>query len=229
MAGGFAINQSAWRISQRCGNHVVTCCQKETYSPAFVFPVVFSQSRLELAIPDARVLRGTPAFSIGGLMPRIEVLNVVLVAHDTPVGVICLEEGFESTLSDDEREFVVAHEYSHIVLNHSPLLALGNVASSIVEDYISSVEDEMTELALRVAWSYIQVNVGIAFGKQSELDADGHAVSVTGKRTEAVSTIESMARRFAGSLESPSHVLVRGRYVIPVLTYRDRIEHLGQL
>jgi Zn-dependent protease with chaperone function len=99
---------------------------------------------------------------------------------------------FEQQLSVEEKEFVLAHEYSHIIMNDSPLLLMGNVASSIVNDYIREIKDKTAKMVLEIAWFYIQTRASLVFGKQSELKADAHAVHVTNNKAAAVAMIERL-------------------------------------
>ena len=218
-----------WRISPDYGVKVSQFSQKDGLEPPMVFPIVFSQKRLESVFPEAKYLRSTPAFSIGCVVPHIEILGTVLVKGNCPAGLIGFEENFERIFDETEKEFILAHEYSHIVKNHCPLLFVGGLASSIVKKYIAQVEDEMTKLALNCIWAYIETAAGLAFTKQFELDADAHALMVTGNREAALRTIVKIGESFAGDMAQPSHYIVKNKRAISVLTYQDRLDSLRGL
>lgn len=215
-----------WNRSHECENVVSTFCQANGYQSSLVFTRVFSQPQIERLIPHARALRSMPAFSIGALIPKLELFGKVIVDREFPVGIIALEKDFESQLADHEKRFILAHEYSHIVKNHAPYGLLGNVASSIVDNYLLGIKDRTTRLYLRFAWSIIQTKVSHAFNRQCELDADANVVALTGDRIGAMNTIRRLGEQYAGSLDAPSHWITRGRLRIPVVTYRERINKL---
>jgi Zn-dependent protease with chaperone function len=187
---------------------------------------VYSQRKLERIAPQARILRPTPAFSIGCLIPPGD-YRVIKIDRPIPVGLIALEYEFDRRLATHQRRFIVAHEYTHVVMNHVPYRLLGGVAASIAADYISTIDDGMTRVALGIALVYIETAISCAFTKQSELDADATAVALTGDRDGAVETIRMLGQIFAHGVNEPSHWITRGNVNIPVVTYQERIDALS--
>ena len=215
-----------WRVSSDYALNISSYCQLDGFEPPIIFPVVFSQKRLERTLPEARVLRSTPAFSIGGVIPHIELWGRVLAKGNCPAGLICFEENFESLFDFAEKEFILAHEYSHIIKNHCPLMYVGGLASSIVKRYVAEVEDKMAKMTISLIWKYIETVTAATFKRQFELDADAHALELTGDRDTALRTIEKIGTTFAGNLSMPSHYLVRGKSVISILSYQERLDAL---
>ncbi len=189
------------------------------------FPLVYSQHKLERLIPQTKILRTTPALSIGALIPKFEFLGIK-VDHPFPVGLIALENDFESVLTAPEKRFILAHEYSHIVSNHAPYKLLGGVGSSIASDYISRVEDNTTRILLGAALVIIETTISHVFTRQCEIDADASAVALTGDRAGGIETIRMLGERYAGGVNAPSHWITRGKVDIPVVTYQERIDAL---
>lgn len=219
------VGSPAWKLSAECEEAVTGYCQVGGYDSTWLFSVIYSQHKLERIIPQSKVLRSTPAFSIGALIPKFEFIGIK-VDHPFPVGLIALESAFDSQLTDPERRFILAHEYSHIVMNHAPYRLLGGVSSSIVTDYISSIDDKTTRIWLGAAYVIIQTAISQAFTRQSELAADSNAVSLTGDRAGGIETIRRLGETFGGNVGAPSHWITRGKVNIPVVTYQERIDAL---
>jgi Zn-dependent protease with chaperone function len=206
-------------------NDVSTYCHVGGYEPKWLLPIIYSQRKLEGIVPQARFLRQTPALSIGGLIPPGDYL-VIKINRPIPVGLIALEYELDRQLTSSQRRFIVAHEYSHIVMNHVPYRLLGGVASSIAANYISTIDDEITRIALGIALVFIETSVDCAFTRQCELDADANAVALTGDRAGGIETIRLLGETFAGGTDAPSHWVTRGGANISVVTYQERIDAL---
>ena len=61
---------------------------------------------------------------------------------------------------------------------------------------------------------------------QVELEADKHAVSLQGKKEPAISFFLKAARE---NIKAPTHVTVTGRFVLPALSFEERINALRNL
>jgi Zn-dependent protease with chaperone function len=214
-----------WSVSTDSVNDVSAYCRTGGYEPKWLLPIVYSQSKLEGIAPQARILRSTPAFSIGGLIPPGDYF-VIKIDRPIPVGLIALEYEFGRQLTTPQRRFIVAHEYSHVVMNHAPYKLLGGVAASIAANYISTIDDRLTRTALSIALVVIETTISCGFNRQCEMDADANAVALTGDRAGGIETIRTLGETYAGGTDEPSHWITRGRASIPVVTYQERIDAL---
>lgn len=74
----------------------------------------------------------------------------------------------------------------------------------------------------------LRIFLKVEFQKDFEIDADFHAVKLINNRDIAVRTIEKLANIFAeGDLDKPTHIIIENNSVIPVVTFRDRLNALG--
>lgn len=96
-----------------------------------------------------------------------------------------------------------------------------------MDDIISDMEDDVLREILQIAWQCACIVVSASFTKSSEIEADIHAMQLTGDKTTALRTIEKMAERFAkGDLTRPTHFILRNKHRIPVLSYQERLDAL---
>jgi len=214
-----------WKSSPEYQMRVSHFCAKDGLAPPAIATVVFSQKEFERSHPRyAKQFRGIPALSLGLLTPSYAILGRFA---STPVGLIAFEDVVENSFGPGEKEFILAHEYSHIVKNHCPLKLLGKAASSFVDDYISELENDTSRTIVQIAWQYFGTVVGAGFTRNSEIEADIHATQLIGSRTTAVATIEKLAQEFAGGdMSQPTHFIVKNGRKIPVLTFAERLAAL---
>jgi len=214
-----------WRTSHQYQMSVSRFCSQNGLQSPAIATVIFSQKGFEQAHPKyAKQFRGIPALSIGLVTPARPILGRFA---SKPVGLIAFEEEIENVFDPMEREFVLAHEYSHIVKNHCPIKLLGRAASNFVEDYISDMDDSPTRMILQIAWQYGSILASAGFTKDSEIEADIHAMQLIGSKSIALTTVETLAHEFAGGdLTKPTHFILRGKQRIPVLSYQERLDAL---
>jgi len=203
----------------------------DNVSTSWVWPVVFNRSRAERTPalrPYAKLVRDTPAFGFGGTVPasigRFKIAN-----GPVAIGIVGIEQSLEDTLSSDELEFVIAHEYSHISMNHSPYMYLGGYLSRIVKARIAKIETKVLRILATLAWDTYAGRVSRGFTKESEIAADAHAAQLMGSSAIARRTIEKLVEQFAGgNANLPCHYEVRGGRVVAILTYRERLDALSR-
>lgn len=170
-----------------------------------------------------------PAFSIGGVIPQTPILQIFfqIPPEGIPMGIIAIEEDFQKLFNYEEIKFILAHEYSHIIKNHSPLNALGKLGSQFIKSIIQSIDDPNWRDPIYSIFETLRVFFKVKFQKDFEIDADLHAVELINNRAIAVRTIEKLANIFAeGDLDKPTHVIIENNSVIPVVTFRDRLNAL---
>ena len=172
----------------------------------------------QLSIVNVAIItKGTaPAYTIG-----INLFNV-------PIGEISIDKRLHSLLTLDELEFVVAHEASHIELNHLPPRIVADGVREIIKS--SSKTDEFAKL-LRWGWDFLNL-LGYMKGelpmraqitKDQELEADYLSIQLTGKKEAAVSCLRKLV---SDDLTQPSHLWEVLGVPLPVMTMRERIDFI---
>jgi len=209
-------NQSFLRISTDYQTNLSLFGSLDGYQQPKIMTIVFSQKKFKRAYPKhAKQFEGIPAFSIG------------LVFGNTPFGLVVFEEAIEDVFDPGERQFILAHEYTHIIKNHCPLKYLGSAASDFISDCLVEVDSPAMSLILGLAWQLICTCVSARFTSESEIEADTHALQLTGNRAIALKTIEKLVQEFAdGDSNRPCHFVLMGKQMIPVLTFQQRLDVL---
>ena len=151
-----------------------------------------------------------------------------------PFGLIFVGEKFSNLLTDNELEFVILHEFGHIIKNHI-------VTSSLVwlgKSFIVSLIADILEVSQRTAQDILgglKALYMLLSGKktieeeakaQIELEADKYAVNIQGVKEPAISTLLKLSE---GNIRAPTHVTVDGRFPFPITTYEERIEAIRNL
>ena len=63
--------------------------------------------------------------------------------------------------------------------------------------------------------------------RENEMEADVAAANMVGSKSVGINVLEKLAQIYAnGNLDAPSHLAFLGKYPLPVVTYRERIENL---
>jgi Zn-dependent protease with chaperone function len=199
-------------------------------SSFWVKPIVFSITQVERSRtyrPYAKYIRNTPAFAYGGTVPA-QIAGYRIADKPLAVGLIGIEQSLEDILSSEEMEFVLAHEFSHILMNHSPYEYLGGYGSRLVKNRIARIESRALKTIVSLAWNSLVTRVRTRFTKESELAADAHAAQLIGNNYIARSTIEKLVQQFAdGNANLPCHYEVRNGRLVTVLTYSERLDALS--
>jgi Zn-dependent protease with chaperone function len=203
----------------------------DNVSTSWVWPVVFNRSRAERSPalrPYAKLVRGTPAFGFGGTVPsqigRFRIANAPVA-----IGLVGIEQALENVLSSDELEFVLAHEYSHILMNHSPYKYLGGYLSRALKARIARIDGKILKSLASLAWDSLAGSMSRKFTKESEIAADAHAAQLMGSIVVALRTVEKLMLQFAGgNPDLPCHYEVRNGRIVTILTYGERLDALSR-
>ena len=163
-----------------------------------------------------------PAFAIGA-----QILNY-------PIGLIYVSEGLMNHLPEEELEFVVLHEMAHILNNH----LISNLLVLLGKGYLTDVLADILDVSYKEAQDVIglikllwmlftrQKTIEEEITAQMELEADKYAVSLQGKKEPAISFFLKASRE---NIKAPTHVTVTGRFVLPALSFEERINALRNL
>lgn len=133
-------------------------------------------------------------------------------------------------LNSDELDFVLAHEVSHIFMNHTPKSILAHLPKSIL-DAAAEVYEEALWLKLMVDAAYVIITLSgelppeAQLTKEQEVDADILAIWLIGnRRTTAISALTKLVD---GDLNRESHTWELLQLVnLPIMTMGQRIEKI---
>lgn len=153
-----------------------------------------------------------------------------LLFANLPIGIVFISESYCSTLPDEELEFVVLHELGHIVKSHSIanlFVALGKeYVTDLLADTLDLPREQTLAIITLIKWIFPGARIEEEITKQKELEADSYAVMLQGKKRPAISVLQKLAR---GNIKAPSHVTVTGTFVMPAITFEERIEAIRNL
>lgn len=143
-------------------------------------------------------------------------------------GKIKIAQKLLDILTEAEVDFLLAHEVSHIHLNH--LLGTGSfvVVRELVEN--AARNDPQWKYLLTI-WDIYKILTHwggdlppfAAVTKEQELDADAWAVFLTGNKAAARSALRKLV---GNNLDTPSHTWEVFDTAIPVMTIRERLSAL---
>lgn len=159
-----------------------------------------------------------PAFGGGLLFAKV------------PIGLVFVSESFCNALSQEELEFVVLHELGHIVKSHSIANFIVALGKEFVTDLLASNLELPREQALGIIallkWFFPGARIEEGITAQKELQADEYAVTLQRKKEPAISVLQKLARE---NIRAPSHVTVTGAFVLPAITFEQRIDAIRNL
>jgi len=195
--------------------------------------------RLQVLIGNCLSRAGYQQYAVSGLMFNegkndSPAFTLGFQIWNYPIGLIFVGEKLSNFLTDNELEFVILHEFGHIIKNHL-------MASSFVwlgKGFIINLLADIFEVSQKRAQEYLGVLKALYTlfsGKktieeeakaQIELEADKYAVNIQGLKEPAISTLLKLSK---GNIRAPTHVTVDGRFPFPIITYEERIEAIKNL
>ncbi len=203
---------------------------KDGFDKHWIKCVTFSRKRLLRSLQQSQKISNyikkiPPAFSSGFVLPGLSDDIDWLYHKELPIGVIIVDYDFCNIFTSDEIRFILAHEYSHIKMNHSPLNAMGYIGDIVINDFIKSIKDEFWKNLLYYMYKMIGTIIKINFRKNCELEADKHASSLIENKEIARGTIKKLADVYCeGNVNCPSHIIIEDNDVIPIVTFKERLE-----
>jgi Zn-dependent protease with chaperone function len=153
-----------------------------------------------------------------------------LVADGVPRGRIFLHAGLIRALSDEELDFVLAHEVAHIHCGHNVATATLAATRAIFDSHAQRDSGLRFVLTLWDVWRVLRASHGdlppsAALTRSQELAADALAVKVTGKPDVARAALSKLV---GGNLDAPSHEweVFDRKLRLPVFSMRERLARL---
>lgn len=125
-------------------------------------------------------------------------------------------------LSVDQQKFVLAHETSHIYLNHVVPVAVDKLIDEVIRYY-----DRDIHTIVNIAKIFLYM-LGVplplpALIKEQEIAADIQAILLTGNEDAAKSCLTKLV---GGNLDSWSHTWEALGIKMPVMTMRERLQEI---
>ena len=227
--GIIPMTASAIRRKPEYDSHIDRFCLADSVTRLWLNPFVFdlaTAKRSPAFRPYVKYVKNAPAFGIGGTLPT-QIAGFTVSKRPSALGLIGVEQSLENILQQQEMEFVLAHEYSHILMNHSPYLYLGSYLSKQVRDRIARIQSKVLRMTVGMVWDSLATRVTASFTKDSELVADAHASQLVGSSSIARNAIETLVRVYAGgNPDLPSHFEVKNGQIVTILTYQERLDAL---
>jgi Zn-dependent protease with chaperone function len=126
------------------------------------------------------------------------------------------------TLTYDEQRFVLAHETSHIYLNHVVPRAIDRFIAELIRNYDRDVHAFINTAKVFLYLLNIPLPLS-AIVKEQEIAADVRAISLTGNENAAISCLTKLVD---GNLDAYSHTWEALGVKMPVMTMRERIQEI---
>lgn len=141
-----------------------------------------------------------------------------------PVGLIFLADELMRVFDSSELRFIIGHEMSHIVKSH----AISRYLVSFFEEILVELFSRQLVVLFKALF-YLRGEKVLdqRVIRENELEADKDAIDLIGNRYVGISTLEKLAKYYAGgNLDAPSHFAPLGKIPLPVVTFRERIDNL---
>jgi Zn-dependent protease with chaperone function len=144
-------------------------------------------------------------------------------------GKIMVSEGLIKKLDKDEIRFVLAHEATHIYMNHLPLRLFSDLIRGSISALAYRYPPALIALLTAESVKYLQYKTGQLTGEASltrsqEIQADVWGIIITGTKTKAISALVKLAEN---DLDRPSHLWEVLGIKLPVMTVRERIKMIN--
>jgi Zn-dependent protease with chaperone function len=126
------------------------------------------------------------------------------------------------TLTYDEQRFVLAHETSHIYLNHVVPRAIDRFIDELIRNYDRDVHAFINTAKVFLYLLNIPLPLS-AIVKEQEIAADVRAIALTENENAAISCLTKLVN---GDLAAYSHTWEALGVKMPVMTMRERIQEI---
>lgn len=217
---------SLWRRSEDDEKTISRLSSEYCDESPLIFAAIFSKKSIQDSYQQNRneTIDIPPTFAIGGRIPfPLSVGDVEL--GDRPFGFIATESGIRKAFNSKEMEFVLAHEYGHIALNHNPLRYLGSFYDWLVASSMSKIVDKSHFGRLLIGLKVLEPLITTQFTGQSELDADRLAQWIIGDRRVVKTSIQKLSEKYtAGDITQPCHIEIKDGIRTSLVTYQERLE-----
>jgi|Deesub1362B_J571_1020462.scaffolds.fasta_scaffold00003_188 Zn-dependent protease with chaperone function len=144
---------------------------------------------------------------------------------DTTYGFITISTKIIDLLDFDEIKFVLAHEATHIYMNHLPIRLFSDLIRGSVYSLAYRYPPAVIAIFASEALKYLQYTAGSSpaeagLTKSQEIQADLWGIIITGNKSKSVSALLKLANN---DLDRPSHLWEVLGVKLPVMTVRERI------
>ena len=144
-------------------------------------------------------------------------------------GQVQVSEILTQSLTNEELDFVIVHELTHIVENHLIWRSLADLPQSFLDaataagDEDASLVNLLVYAAKAVCVVTKQLPPEAALTKAQEIGADVQAICLTRNLPAAISTLTKLA---GNNLDQASHIWEFVGVGLPVMTIRERIDEI---
>ena len=126
------------------------------------------------------------------------------------------------TLTYDEQRFMLAHETSHIYLNHVVPRTINGFIDELIRNCNGDVHAFLNGAKVFLYLLNIPLPLSV-IAKEQEIAADVRAISLTGNENAAISCLTKLVN---GNLDDPSHAWEALGVKMPVMTMKERIQEI---
>lgn len=126
------------------------------------------------------------------------------------------------TLTYDEQRFMLAHETSHIYLNHVVPRAIDGFIDELIRNCNRDVHAFMNGAKAFLYLLNIPPPLSV-IAKEQEIAADVRAISLTGNENAAISCLTKLVN---GKLDDYSHTWEALGVKMPVMTMKERVQEI---
>jgi hypothetical protein len=126
------------------------------------------------------------------------------------------------TLTYDEQKFILAHETSHVYLNH----VVPRASDGFIDALIRNCKSDTHALLNGAKAFFYLFNIPLplsVIAKEQEIAADVRAISLTGNENAAISCLTKLVN---GNLDDTSHTWEALGVKMPVMTMKERIQEI---
>ena len=126
------------------------------------------------------------------------------------------------TLTYDEQRFVLAHETSHIYLNHVVPRTIDRFIDQLIRNCNRDVQAFLNRAKVFLYLLNIPLPLSV-IAKEQEIAADVRAISLTGNENAAISCLTKLVN---GNLDDYSHTWETLGVKMPVMTMKECIQEI---
>jgi len=174
---------------------------------------------LVFAIDNRKNIASALGFYVNGTIP---LLNQKV---NSTLGFVSVDVDYlNRNLTYDEQKFVLAHETSHIFLNHVVPIAIDTLVDRLIKYYDPDLHKIVNIVKIFLYLFGVPPPLPFLI-KEQELAADVRAIFLTGNENAAKTCLTKLV---GGNLDSCSHTWEALGIKMPVMTMRERLQGIQQ-
>jgi hypothetical protein len=152
-----------------------------------------------------------------------DTIPVVNLKVNVAFGSVSINKDYlNRTLTYEEQRFMLAHETSHIYLNH----VVPRASDGFIDELIRNCKSDTRAFLKGVQVFLYLFNIPLplsAITKEQEIAADVRAISLTGNENAAISCLTKLVN---GNLNDYSHTWEALGVKMPLMTMKERIQEI---